>query len=130
MIQNEAEEGESQQICKNYVIFQKFNDFYYILTTIVIFIINGFFYSIIEPLVASIGYPLRTDENWLVAFAVFICLCIDMMFLPVLIGMNLMEHTDNTFSNMVFKGRYTDINSKWYDDVGYQIEVLLMLFLL
>ena len=77
----------------------------------VILILNGFFYSIIEPLVSGIGYALKTDENRLVAFAVFICLCIDMIILPVLIGMNMLEHTDNTLSNMVFKGRFTDINS-------------------
>ena len=100
------------------------------MTTVVIFIINGFFYSIIEPLVSNIGYPLKTDENRLVAFAVFICLCIDMIILPVLIGMNMMEHTDSTFSNSVFKGRFTDVNANWYDDVGYQIQVILMIFIL
>lgn len=91
------------------------------MITIVILIQNSFFYAIIEPLVAQIGYPLRTDENRLVSFAVFMCLCVDMIILPILIGMNLLEHTDNTLSNMVFKGRYTDFNAGWYDDVGYQI---------
>jgi hypothetical protein len=51
-----------------------------------------------------------------------------MFILPLFIGMNLLEHADNTFSNMVFKGRYTDINAGWYEDVGYQIQIILLIF--
>jgi hypothetical protein len=42
-----------------------------------------------------------------------------MIVLPVIIGINAMEHVDNKLSNQVFKGRYTDFSSQWYADVGY-----------
>jgi hypothetical protein len=51
-----------------------------------------------------------------------------MIILPVIIGINAMEHVDNKFSNQVFKGRYTDFNDKWYADVGYQLTITVIIF--
>jgi hypothetical protein len=102
---------DENQICKNFVIFQKFSQFYYVVITVVSLVDNSCFYAFIEPLVADIGYPLRTDENRLLALAVFMCLWVDMFILPLFIGMNLLEHAENTLSNTVFKGRYTVLNA-------------------
>ena len=51
-----------------------------------------------------------------------------MIILPVIIGINAMEHADNKLSNQVFKGRYTDFNAAWYADVGYQITITVIIF--
>lgn len=59
---------------------------------------NTFFYTIVEPIVSYIGYHVRTDENRMVAFSIFCCLCADMIILPVVIGMNMVEHIDTKFS--------------------------------
>ena len=100
------------------------------LATLMIFVFNAFFYMIIEPLIDKIGYHHKTDQNALVMFTVFVCLCADMIALPVIIGFNFEEHFDQQLIGEVFKGKYTDFSDEWFKDVGYQITLSIFIFAL
>ena len=109
----------SRPICRDYVIYRKFSSSYYWVTSITIIIFNAIFYMIVHPMISLIGHATRTEEIKLTSFTVFCCLVADVVFLPVFIGMNMMEHNDSKISEAVFKGKYTDFNGEWYTDVGF-----------
>ena len=123
-------EFQTQKICQNYLIFHIYGRIYYIFATLMIFVFNAFFYMIIEPLIDKIGYHHKTDQNALVMFTVFVCLCADMIALPVIIGFNFEEHFDQQLIGEVFKGKYTDFSDEWFKDVGYQITLSIFIFAL
>ena len=62
------------------------------------------------------------------SFTVFCCLMVDMVILPVLIGMNVMEHSVGNTSDTMFKGTYADFNGEWYKAVGFQIFLTMIIF--
>lgn len=96
----EEEQGKavnSRQICKNYVFYQKLTSLYYILMSIMIIIYNSLFYTFTYPVIALIGYHTKTQENKLVCQSIIICLTVDMILLPFLIGMNLVEYKASSF---------------------------------
>jgi hypothetical protein len=47
-----------------------------------------------------------------------VCLLSDMVGLPILIGASLIEVSDNKVTTSIFQGKYTDMGSGWYPDVG------------
>ena len=51
-----------------------------------------------------------------------------MILIPVFIGMNLVEVSDNKLSRSVFTGKHTDFDADWYKDIGYQILILMTIF--
>lgn len=110
---------ETNQICKKYVLYEKFSESYYIITSIVIIIYNALFYMLVEPIVRYIGYHIRTNEIRVISFTIFLCLVSDMFLLPLFLGMNWIDHSDNRFSNQIFRGKYTDFSHGWYTDVGF-----------
>lgn len=52
------------------------------------------------------------------SFTIFICLILDTIALPVLIGANFVEYNDKKFLDRVFTGKNTDFGDMWYQDVG------------
>ena len=74
-----------------------------------------------------IGYNVSSQLNNTVAYIIIVCLVVDMIFLPVLIGANFSEYT--TFSKFyTFKGAYTDFNDEWYSQIGSQLVKTMIIF--
>ena len=121
-------DGESRFICFQFVIFRKLITSFTIITSIVIIIYNGFFYSSASPMVSKIGYHLKTEEVSLISFSVFVCLCVDMIAIPIILGMNTTEYYDSKFTNTLFSGKHTDIGAEWYRDTGRQFISTIILF--
>ena len=88
------------------------------ITSISIIIINGLFYTVVFPIISRIGYHTKTEENRLAQYTIFVCLCIDMIILPILIGTNLSEIWNYKFSKNFIRGKYTDFDAGWYPDIG------------
>lgn len=57
-----------------------------------------------------------------------LCLAVDMILIPILIGMNLIEVSDNKISSSLFNGKHTDFSGEWYKDIGSQIMILMTIF--
>ena len=74
---------------------------------------------LVAPIISLIGYHVHTNETRVISFTIFCCLCVDMIILPLFIGMNIVEHTDTKLSKSLFKGKYTDFNGTWFADVGF-----------
>jgi len=121
-------EVESRQICKQYVIYEKFSSSYYWLISFSIIIYNGLFYTLVVPMVKLVGFHKKSDENWLSCFMIFLCLVVDMILLPIFIGMNLVEVSDNKISKSIFTGKHTDFEGDWYKDIGQQIMITMTIF--
>lgn len=109
---------DQEQICKQFVIYEKFRSVYYWLMSFSIIIYNGFFYTLVVPLVKMIRFHKKTDENWLQCFILFTCLALDMILLPIFIGMNLVEADNYKISSSIFTGKHTDFDGDWYKDIG------------
>ena len=108
--------------------YEKFSQSYYWLTSLSIIIFNALFYMIVEPMVQLIGLHKKTDVIRLAAYTTVSCLVVDMVLLPVMIGMNLVEVSDNRISTSVFRGKYTDFSEAWYPDIGRQLLTTMILF--
>jgi len=56
----------------------------------------------------------------------------DMIVLPLVIGMNLVEFFDMAFfeSFSLFRGKHTDFGAIWYTDIGRQIVVMMLIFMI
>lgn len=113
-----ADDVDRRPICRKYVLFEKFNQSFYILLSVSILILNTIFYWIIIPLVETVGYHKRTNETRISCFLIIACYFVDMVVLPVLIGTNLMEVSDSRVSRSIFTGKYTDLGGGWYTDIG------------
>jgi hypothetical protein len=48
----------------------------------------------------------------------FLCLAADMILIPIFIGMNLVEVSNNKISSSIFTGKHTDFTADWYKDIG------------
>lgn len=83
-------------------------------------IYNNFFYVLTKPVIGYIGFHLETTETSWSSFTIFFCLVADMIVLPLIIGMNLIEFYDMKFfeSFSLFKGKHTDFGALWYTDIG------------
>ena len=55
----------------------------------------------------------------MVSYTIFMCLCIDMIVLPLLIGMNFIEYGSSKYLPIFTMGKHTDFGAEWYGDVGY-----------
>lgn len=125
---NEDDDVAEEPICQTYVLQQKFNDGFYVLLSVSILILNTIFYWIVIPLVETIGYRHRTEENRVSCLLIIACYFMDMVLLPVIIGANFTEVSDHRVAHAIFAGRYTDFDAGWYADVGHQICFNMTLF--
>lgn len=53
---------------------------------------------------------------------------IDSIVLPLLIGANFIEYPDNKFLNSIIRGNNTDFGDYWYEDVGVELVIIMILF--
>lgn len=81
-----------------------------------------------KPVISYIGFHKVTKENSWTSLSIFCCLCVDMIVLPMMIGMNLVEYYDSKYLDTVFRGKHTDFGAGWYKDIGYQIVVVMCVF--
>ena len=83
-----------------------------------------------KPIVFYIGFHKETTVNSWSSFTIFFCLFVDMIVLPLIIGMNLIEFFDNKLFEtfFLFRGKHTDFGGPWYLDIGYQIVVVMIVF--
>lgn len=109
----------------------------YWLISIVIIIFNAFFYILTPPFIQKIGLNLKTDETRMIVNAITICLVVDMIVLPMTIGMNLQEYTvmgkDDIVEDVlwflgIYWGRNTDFGANWYTDTGNIIMMTMLIF--
>ena len=49
------------------MLYERFSNSYYILTSLIIIIYNALFYLIVQPFIVLIGYHIRTDEIKVIA---------------------------------------------------------------
>ena len=92
------------------------------ILSISILLCNTIFYLIIIPLVEAIGYHHKTTENRECLNLIVGCYFIDMVLLPIVIGMNFSEYiTDHRLAHVMYVGKYADLDAGWYTDVGHQI---------
>ena len=118
--EDDDKEVVSGKICSNYVKYQKFSGSYYFITSLVILIYNNFFYIMTKPIIFYIGFHKETTVNSWSSFTIFFCLFVDMIVLPLIIGMNLIEFYDNKLFETfyLFRGKHTDFGARWYTDIG------------
>lgn len=137
---NEAAKGEEprkEKICWSYVFQKKFQDTIYWILSIGIIIFNSLFYVFTPPAVQSIGLSLKTDETRMICNGITYCLLVDMIVLPIAIGMNLSEYTTfgkedsvEDFLNAlgIMWGRNTDFGARWYTDTGAILMNTMVIF--
>lgn len=128
---------ESNQICKTYVSQLQYGKYFFETISIFVIVYNNIFYTVVEPAVCLIGHHVRTDQISLIANLIFGCLVLDMIFIPVFIGMNMVEHFNyhkviSGYMNFFipFQGKYTDFNGQWYATVAKQITLVMILWIL
>lgn len=126
-----------EKICWSYVLQMQFKDLIYWVLSISIIIFNSLFYVFTPPAVQSIGLSLKTDETRMICNGITYCLLVDMIVLPLLIGMNLSEYTTfgeqdavEDFLNAlgIMWGRNTDFGARWYTDTGAIIMMTMLIF--
>ena len=94
-----------------------------------ILLCNTMFYLIIIPLVETIGYHHKTTENKECLNLIVGCYFIDMVLLPIIIGVNFSEYlTDQRLAHAIFEGKYPDFDAGWDIDVGHQLCFNMTLF--
>ena len=118
---------QRKHICFQYVIYQKLSDYYYWIVSSFIIVYNYLFYVLAKPILLKVGFHLRTQQERLIQLTVFLCLCIDTIVLPMLIGSNFVEY-GSKFLNQNFTGLNSDFGELWYKDVGLQFVVTMFLF--
>ena len=133
-----GEEQPSEQICKSYIYQRKFADSVYWIISISIIIFNSLFYVFTPPVVEIIRQNLKTDQTRTITIVITFCLLVDMIVLPMVIGMNLIEYTrfddqedvvEDTLKALGFLwGKHTDFGGSWYPDTGNMIMMTMIIF--
>lgn len=98
------------------------------MISVCVILYNSIFYTIVVPIVSLVGFHKKSDEQWLSCFMTFLCLVADMILIPIFIGMNLVEVSNNKISSSIFTGKHTDFTGDWYKDIGQQIMILMTIF--
>lgn len=112
------DEVSTAQICHQYILSQQFSEWYFWIVSILIIIYNYLFFTLTRPILSQVGFHLRTQEERLISMTVTICLIIDSIVLPLLIGASFIEYPDWKLLNQVIRGKATDFGDYWYDNVG------------
>ena len=115
-----------KQICFNYVLYQKLDSYYYIIVSVFIIVYNYLLAIITKPILKQVGFHLRTHEEKLISVVIFVCMCIDTIVLPIMIGANFVEYRDRDFLNKFFTGDNTDFGFSWYQEIGTEYVVTLL----
>jgi len=73
-----------------------------------------------KPAIGYIGFPLETTETSWSSVIIFGCLFADMIIIPLIIGMNLIEFVGLDFLKnfQILNGKNTDFGALWYTDIG------------
>lgn len=121
---------ETKQVCHEYILYEKYTDYYYWITSFIIILYNYCFYMTTLPIISCVGFHLRTYQYRLVTMIIFICLIIDTIALPLLTGANFIEYNDKQGMDKVFTGKHTDFGDEWYLDVGYQYVTTMVVFII
>lgn len=109
----------------------------YWFISIMIIVFNSLFYVFTPPFIQGIGMNLKTDETRMIVNAITVCLVVDMIVLPMVIGMNLQEYTvmgeedaveDVLYFLGIMMGRNTDFGANWYLDTGNLIVMTMLIF--
>ena len=58
-----------------------------------------------------------------------ICLLIDTILIPVMIGANFVEYGSRNILDQIFTGKNTDFGRDWYPDVGYGFVITMSLYI-
>lgn len=119
---------QESQICRAYIISKQFSSWYYWIVSIFIILYNYLFFTLTKPILSKVGFHLRTQEQRLISLTVSVCLFIDSIVLPLLIGANFIEYPDSKFLNSVIRGKNTDFGDYWYKDVGVELVTIMILF--
>lgn len=90
---------ESGYICNEYLIYQKLSSNYYIIMSLIIFVFNLLLYEMTGPILSITGFRKKTEQQNLVSIIIMICLLIDTILIPVIIGANFVEYGDNLVLN-------------------------------
>ena len=124
------DEVSTAKICHQYILSQQFSEWYFWIVSILIIIYNYLFFTLTRPILSQVGFHLRTQEERLISMTVTICLIIDSIVLPLLIGASFIEYPDSKLLNKVIRGRATDFGDYWYDNVGEQLVIIMIIFAL
>ena len=100
-----------------YVIYQKLSNTYSAIVSVFIVVYNYLFLMITKPVLSLVGFHLRTQYERLASITIFICMLIDSIFIPIMIGANFVEYA-NQGLNKIFTGKNTDFGAQWYEEVG------------
>lgn len=98
------------------------------MISVAVILYNAVFYAIVVPIVQLVGFHKKSDEQWLACFMTFLCLVTDMILIPIFIGMNLIEVSNNRISSSIFTGKHTDFTGEWYKDIGQMVMILMTIF--
>ena len=82
-----GDEG-GEQICFQYVLQKKFVMSNYLWVSLFIIVYNLLIYMLIDPLIEAIGLKNRTRELSVTHVAIFACLIVDMIMIPVALHAN------------------------------------------
>ena len=94
--------------------------------SVFIIVYNYLLAVITKPILKLVGFHLRTHEERLISVVIFVCMCVDTIILPLLIGANFVEYRDRDFLNKFFTGDNTDFGYKWYQEIGPEYVVTLL----
>jgi hypothetical protein len=121
---------DSAQICLTYVTYNKLSSVYYWLASIAVLLVNLLFYLIVDPLVRQIGFQQKRTESLMSFITISILLYVDLVVMPIMLDMNLIEFDEYHISKAIFQGRHTDMGAGWYEDTGGELIRTTLLFAL
>ena len=86
------DEVESDYICSQFIIYSKMSQNYYLVMSLVIFLFNLGLYEMTGPILSITGFRRKSLQQILVSIIIMICLLIDTILIPVMIGANFVEY--------------------------------------
>lgn len=98
--------------------------------SLIIFLFNLGLYELTAPILSITGFKRRSEQQNLVSIIIMICLLIDTILIPVMIGANFVEYGSRNILDQIFTGKNTDFGRDWYPDVGYGFVITMMIYIL
>ena len=83
----------------------------------------------IEPLIKLVGINYQTTQRMLTSVAIFACLLLNSMVMPILLQANFSTDYPDSIWNFLFDatGRNSDLGAFWYSDITSQLTINLVL---
>lgn len=110
------------------MIYQKLTSYYYFLMCTFILLYNVVLYLLTQPILSYSGFKLSSTLENIVSIIIVICLLIDCIFIPIMVGANFIEYEDRKWLDKIFTGKNTDFGKDWYPDVGYNLLLTMLLY--